>query len=148
MLVEKIWVFQSGLWSLLWLKDVYHTDSEMSSYGGLLFLASWCRERASLFTFFKVFILKLYSQNVKSTLTEQLHFWSPFMTRSWQYFILSNITVDLHSWNQNGILQYRMAKTLTCALLLFLYQFSDFFILFYSASDSLHLSNLLFLKQK
>lgn len=32
-------------------------------------------------------------------------------------FILPNTTTDFHSSNPNGILQYRMAKTLTCALL-------------------------------
>ena len=35
--------------------DYKITDSELSSYGTLLFPAGWCRERTSLFKLFKVF---------------------------------------------------------------------------------------------
>lgn len=48
---------------VLWLNDVYHTDSEVSNYGGLLF-PGWYIERTSLFEF-SVFIVKLYSQMSK-----------------------------------------------------------------------------------
>lgn len=78
--------------------DYKITDSEVSSYGSLLFLADWCRERTNLFKLLKVFILKLYSPNVKQTLTGQLHSVS-FHDKIMTTFTHSDIAVDFHSLN-------------------------------------------------